>query len=105
MKAPGMDSIHAGCLCEWGRLAATAATTAVIATTAVVVIDEQQDDNDEQDPSAIVTAEKISQTTHILPPPFLAYTPYYVVAQTVVPISFGQESLNITAKSYGISFS
>ena len=68
------------------RLAATS-TAARVAAATVIVVDQQEDDDNEQDPGAVIAAKQVSQT-HIFSPPFLAYTPYYVPAQTGVPNSF-----------------
>ena len=70
------------------RLAAAATTAAASAAATVIVIDEQQDDDNEQDPGAVITAKQISQA-HILPPPFIAYTLYYVPSRGVVTESYG----------------
>lgn len=70
------------------RLAAAATTAAASAAATVIVIDEQQDDDNEQDPGAVITAKQISQA-HILPPPFIAYTLYYVPGGGVVTESYG----------------
>ena len=44
------------------------AAAAVVDAAAVTVIDQQENDDDEQDPSAVVTAEQITQahTFHLL---------------------------------------
>ncbi len=53
-----------------GRSATTTATAATVATAiamtrVIVAIDEQQHDDDKHQPSAVITAEQVSQT-HIL---------------------------------------
>ena len=59
------------------NLAAAAAIVRSAAATAAIIVDKQQDDDNEQNPGAIHAVEKVPQTTHILSPPFIAYTPYY----------------------------
>ena len=75
----------------FGELAAAAATAVVVVIVGAadaVVVAEQDQDNDEQDPGAVITAKQISQA-HILPPPFIAYTLYYVPGGEVVTESYG----------------
>ena len=84
MSRGGLEKLAAAATAT--TAAAVASAVSAAATAAVVVVDEEQNDDDEQDPGAVIPTEEVSQA-HILSPPFLAYTPYYVAAGEGVPFS------------------